>query len=179
VGGIFVGLKIELLLILLSFGWGAAAQTLVATSLGAGKPDRAAHEERLSIAFAFLTGVALTVPVFVFSKQVAAVFNPEPELIEWAETYIKLMALAFLFTPINVVISQSMVSRNRLRIPVVTDTVILLGILTPTLIIAALAGATPRMLIILNGAAVIALTLAYVVIRQVVLKLPLVPWKGR
>jgi Na+-driven multidrug efflux pump len=107
------------------------------------------------------------------------VFNPEPELIEWAETYIKLMALAFLFTPINVVISQSMVSRNRLRIPVVTDTVILLGILTPTLIIAALAGATPRTLIILNGAAVIALTLAYVIIRQVVLKLPLVPWKGR
>lgn len=170
VGGIFVGLKIELLLILLSFGWGAAAQTLVASSLGAKQPERAAHEERLTIIFAGVTGLALTIPLFVFSAQVASWFNPEPELVGWADTYIKLMAVAFVFTPVNVVISQSMVSRNRLRIPVITDSIVLLGIMTPTLIIAALAGAGTKALIMINAGSVIALTIVYVVIRQVVVR---------
>ncbi|MBX3459615.1 MAG: hypothetical protein KF696_06560 [Planctomycetes bacterium] len=170
VGGIFVGLKIELLLILLSFGWGAAAQTLVATSLGAGKPGRAAHEERMTIVYAALFGIALTVPVFVFAETIAHWFNPEPELVSWAKAYVQLMAVAFIFTPINVVISQAMVSRNRLRIPVITDSVLLLGVMSPALIIATLAGAGVKVLIVINAASVVALTIVYVLIRRVVVR---------
>lgn len=164
-GGIFVGLKIELLLILLSFGWGAAAQTLVATSLGAGKPERAAHEERLAVVFAVLTGIALTVPLFVFAGEVAAVFNPEPALVGWAETYVMLMAVAFLFVPVNIVISQALVSRERLKTPVLIDSIVLLGIMTPAMIIATLAGAPVKALILLNAGVNIALTLIYVAVR--------------
>lgn len=169
-GGVFVGLKIELMLILLSFGWGAAAQTLVAKSLGAQKPDRANQEERMAILFALITGIGITLPVFVFSQQVAAVFNPEPELVAWAETYIKLMAIAFVFTPVNVVISQTMIARNSLRTPVMTDSVILLGMLAPTLIIATIAGATVQTLIMINAGGVIVLTGAYVIIRRLTVR---------
>ncbi|MCA8912848.1 MAG: MATE family efflux transporter [Planctomycetes bacterium] len=165
VGGIFVGLKIELLLILLSFGWGAAAQTLVATSLGAGKPDRANHEERLAVVFATLLGIALTVPLFVFAGDIAAVFNPQPELVGWAETYVRIMAIAFVFVPVNIVISQAMVSRNRLKTPVLIDSIVLLGIMSPVMIISAIAGASVRSLVIVNAVVNIALTLIYLAVR--------------
>lgn len=165
VGGIFIGLKIELLLILLSFGWGAAAQTLVATSLGAGKPDRANHEERLAVVFAALTGIALTLPLLFFAGRIAAVFNPEPELIGWAESYVQLMAIAFVFTPMNIVLSQTMVSRNQLKTPVLIDSIVLLGIMSPIMIIAALAGASVTSLVIVNAVVVTLLTLIYVGVR--------------
>lgn len=164
-GGIFVGLKIELLLILLSFGWGATAQTLVATSLGAGKPERAAHEERLAIIYATLLGLILTPPLFVFAREVATLFNPEPGLVSWAQDYVRMMAVAFVFIPVNIVISQAMVARSRLRTPVIVDSIVLLGVMTPTMIIATLAGASVKALIIVNAATNIGLTLIYVAIR--------------
>lgn len=165
VGGIFVGLKIELLLILLSFGWGAASQTLVATSLGAGQRDKANHEERLSMIYATVLAIGLTVPLFVFAKPIAGVFNPEPELVGWAETYVKIMAISFVFMPINVVISQTMVSRDRLRIPVITDSLVLLLGMGTALVVAVLAGAGPKVLIVINATANVLLTGIYLVIR--------------
>ena len=166
VGGIFVGLKIELLLILLSFGWGAAGQTLVATSIGAGHKDRAKQEERLALAFATLTGIALVVPMVLFAGPIARVFNPEPELVHWAETYVQIMAIALVFVPVNIVISQVMVARNQLRIPVITDSIVLLGVMSPAMIIATLAGASVQTLVIINVATNIGLTLVYLVIRR-------------
>src|SRR5690606_34711079 len=132
---------------------------------GAGKPERAAHEERLAVVFAVLTGIALTVPLFVFAAGVAAVFNPEPALVGWAETYVQLMAVAFLFVPVNIVISQALVSRDRLKTPVLIDSIVLLGVMTPAMIIATLAGAPVKALIILNAGVNIALTLIYVAVR--------------
>ncbi|MCB9893268.1 MAG: MATE family efflux transporter [Planctomycetes bacterium] len=164
-GGIFVGLKIELMLILLSFGWGAAAQTLVATSLGAGKPERADHEERLAVVFATLMGLALTIPVYVFADDIAALFNPEPALVHWAHTYVKLMAVAFVFVPVNIVISQAMVSRDHLKTPVVIDSIVLLGVMSPVLIIATLSGASVQALIYVNVGVNIGLTAIYMLVR--------------
>lgn len=165
VGGIFVGLKIELLLILLSFGWGAAAQTLVATSLGAGQAERAKHQERLAIVYATLLGIGLTVPGVVFAPQVVTLFNPEPGLVDWAVTYVRTMVVAFIFTPINIVISQAMVAHGRLKTPVIVDSIVLLGIMTPLMIIGTLAGAKPQYLIVVNAVTVIGLTVIYVIIR--------------
>lgn len=165
VGGVFVGLKIELLLILLSFGWGAAAQTLVATSLGIGQRDKAEHEERLCIIYAVALSLLITVPLFVFARPIAAVFNPDPELLSWAETYVKIMAIAFVVMPVNVVISQTFVSRDKLRIPVITDSIMLLGLMGTALVIAVLAGAGPTTLIVINAVTHVALTLVYIVIR--------------
>lgn len=165
-GGVFVGLKMELLLVLLAFGWGAAAQTLVATSLGSGKPERARMEERLTMLYATLMGAALTVPAFVFADDFARLFNDDPQLIEWSATYLKLMAPAFVFVPLNIVISQAMVARNQLRLPVIVDSVLLLGVLSPTLIVLALAGASVQTLIVVNMVANIVLTAVYLYVRQ-------------
>jgi Na+-driven multidrug efflux pump len=165
VGGVFVGLKIELLLILMAFGWGAAAQTLVATSLGAGKRERAGHEERLTVVFSVLLGIALTIPLFVFVQEIAALFNPEPELVQWAKIYIQIMAVGFITMPVNIVISQAMISRENLKTPVITDSIVLLGIMSPAMIIAALAGAGVKVIIIINVVVNVGLTVVYVTIR--------------
>src|SRR5690606_11532095 len=106
------------------------------------------------------------VPLFVFAEEVAAIFNPEPGLVYWAETYVKLMAVAFVLTPVNIVISQAMAARNRLSIPVITDSIVLLGLMTPALIIATLAGAGVKALVLINSGSVILLTIVYVAIRR-------------
>ena len=120
--------------------------------------------------FATLTGILLTLPVFVFAPEIASWFNPQPQLVYWAENYMELMAVAFVFTPVNVVISQSLVARNHLRIPVILDSVVLLGVMSPILIIATLAGAGVKALILVNMFTVVGLTIIYVVVRQRVVK---------
>lgn len=165
VGGVFVGLKVELMLILMAFGWGAAAQTLVATSLGGGKRERAGHEERLTVVFSVLLGLALTIPLFVFVEEVAALFNPEPELVQWAKIYMQIMAVGFVTMPVNIVISQVMISRDNLKTPVITDSIVLLGIMSPAMIIAALAGAGVKVIIIINVVVNVGLSVVYVLIR--------------
>ncbi|MBK9975094.1 MAG: MATE family efflux transporter [Planctomycetes bacterium] len=164
-GGIFVGLKIELVLILLAFGWGAAAQTLVATSLGAGRTDRARHEERLAILFATAIGTLLVVPLCLFAEQVSSLFNDDPALIEWSSNYLRLMAPALIVTPISIVISQAMVARNHLRTPVVVDSLVLLLGMAPALILVVMAGGGSTALIVINIVANLVLAAVYVGLR--------------
>jgi len=172
IGGIFVGLKIELVLTLLAFGWGAAAQTLVATSLGANKPDRARHEERLAMVFATLIGLGLVIPVVVFAPQISGWFNDDPALIEWSATYLRMMAPALAVGPISIVISQAMVARNRLRIPVILDSCVMLFGMAPALVIAVIAGGGTKTLIAINIAACLLLAGLYVGIRLAILRKP-------
>lgn len=170
VGGIFVGMKIELLLTLLAFGWGAAAQTLVATSLGAGKPDRARHEERMAMTYAALFGAILIAPLVIFAEIVSAQFNDDPELIKWSAMYLRMMTPALVVAPISIVISQAMIARNRLRIPVIVDSAVLLLGMAPALVIAVFAGGGSRSLIVINIVANLVLAAAYVAIRFKLLK---------
>lgn len=166
VGGIFVGMKVELLLTLLAFGWGAAAQTLVATSLGGGKPDRARHEERLCVAIATLAGLALVLPLVLFAGPVAAFFNPEPGLVSWGSAYLHWMAPAFAAAPLNIVLSQALVARNRLKTPVLIDSAVLLGGLAPALVAATLLRAPLEVLLGLNAGAGLLLSAVYVALAR-------------
>lgn len=170
VGGIFVGMKIELVLILLAFGWGAAAQTLVATSLGAGKPDRARQEEWACMIYATLIGAALVIPLAIWAPTVASQFNDDPKLIEWGALYVRMMAPAFILAPLGVVISQTMIARDRLRIPVIVDSLVLILGMAPALVIVTLAGGASIALIVVNIVANVALAAAYVVIRLLLLR---------
>lgn len=165
VSGVFVGMKIELLLTLLAFGWGTASQTLVATSRGAGKPERAAVEERLSIMMASACGLAGAVLLFFYAREIAALFNPTPALIHWSEVFVHITAISIALTPVNVVISQTMFARMQLRLPVLLDGIVLLGLMAPVLILAAVAGASIEALLWINALSNAALTALYAVVR--------------
>jgi Na+-driven multidrug efflux pump len=165
VSGVFVGMKIELLLTLIAFGWGTASQTLVATSIGAGKPLRGRAEERACIVFALACSAAATAVLLVFARDLAAWFNPEPELVHWSERFLVITAASFVLTPLNVVISQTMFSRMHLRLPVLIDGGVLLLVMVPALAIAALAGAAVETLLWINTACSVALTGVYAIVR--------------
>lgn len=165
VSGVFVGMKIELLLTLVAFGWGTAAQTLVATSLGAGKPDRALEEEKAAAVLASLCGLTGAGLLLVFGAEVAALFNPTPDLIYWSDLFVHITALSFALTPLNVVISQTMFARRQLRLPVILDGGVLLLVMVPALALAAWAGAGITALLWINSGCNAALTLLYVAVR--------------
>ena len=165
VAGVFVGMKIELMLLLLAFGWGSAAQTLVATSLGAGKPRRSWIEERLTIYYAAGLSVLLVVPLFIWAREIATVFNPSPELVEWSALYIRISALSFLCMPVYVVISLSLVARGVLKAGVMMDAAILLGILVPLLAVMAFVGGGLTAVLIVNASAYLLVTACFLALR--------------
>ncbi|MBP9891661.1 MAG: hypothetical protein KBG84_07115 [Planctomycetes bacterium] len=165
VSGVFVGMKIELLLTLIAFGWGTASQTLVATSIGASKPTRGRAEERACMALSLACSVAATAVLLIFARDLAAWFNPEPELVHWSERFLVITAASFVLTPLNVVISQTMFSRMHLRLPVLIDGGVLLLVMVPTLIVCALFGVPVEVLLWINTACNVALTGVYVIVR--------------
>jgi Na+-driven multidrug efflux pump len=165
VSGVFVGMKIELLLTLVAFGWGTAAQTLVATSLGAGKPERGRAEERASMVLALACGAASTALLLVFAREVAAWFNSAPELVHWSERFLWITALSFVLTPLNVVISQTMFARMHLRLPVIIDGGVLLLVMVPLLIVFAFVDARVETLLWINTICNAAMTGVYVLVR--------------
>ena len=165
VSGVFVGMKIELLLTLIAFGWGTASQTLVATSIGAGKPLRGRAEERACMGLSLACSMAATALLLLLARDLAAWFNPEPELVHWSERFLVITAASFVLTPLNVVISQTMFSRMHLRLPVLIDGGVLLLVMVPALAIAAFAGAPVEALLWINTACNVALTAVYVLVR--------------
>lgn len=167
VSGVFVGMKIELLLTLVAFGWGTASQTLVATSLGAGKPARGRAEERASMGLALLCGGAATAVLLGCAREIASLFNPQPELVHWSERFLVITAASFVLTPLNVVISQTMFARLHLRLPVLIDGAVLLGVMVPLLAACAFGGAGVEVLLWINTSCNVALTAVYVIVRVV------------
>lgn len=93
---------------------------------------------------------------------------PRPEAFQPALT--RLARFFLTVAPLGVVISQAMIARNRLRIPVIVDSIVLILGMAPALIIVTLAGGASRALIIVNVIANVALAAAYVVIRLLVLR---------
>lgn len=165
VSGVFVGMKIELLLTLIAFGWGTASQTLVATSIGAGKPLRGRAEERACMALSLACSMLATTILLVFARDLAAWFNPEPELIHWSERFLVITAASFVLTPLNVVISQTMFSRMHLRLPVLIDGGVLLLVMVPALIVAAVLGAPVEVLLWISTGCNVSLTGVYLLVR--------------
>lgn len=165
IGGVVIGLKVELFILLLSFGWGAASQTLVATSRGAGQIARSKLQERWAVGYAAGLGVILTLPVMIWAENIAAWFNDSRELQEFAAMYLRLMAPAFVLGPVNVVISQTMVSRDQERVPVILDSVMLLGLMGAAMGIAWAMGAPPAVVVGINMGANVLLTFVYLVVK--------------
>jgi hypothetical protein len=58
-----------------------------------------------------------------------------------------------------------MVARDRLRVPVITDSVLLLCLMAPMLVAAAVLGASVEVLIVIHAAAHVALTGTYLLLR--------------
>ncbi len=97
-----IGSRILSFVIIPALGLSIATSTLVGQNIGAGKIDRAEKITRLSMLYGFIVLTLVGVAMFIFSRQITAVFIPgETETIESGALFLRIMALTFGFIGIQ------------------------------------------------------------------------------
>lgn len=100
-----IGNRIESINYMTSFGFEVATATMVGQNLGAKKPERSESSAwRATQIIVCLTG-ATSLLMFLFSRQVASWFTPDPKVIPLAASYARILALSQLFMGIEIVLS--------------------------------------------------------------------------
>jgi len=97
-----IGSRILMFVIIPALGLSMATSTLVGQNIGAGKMDRAEKITKLSVKIGFISLTAIGIIMFLFAKQISAIFIPgEIETIRASALFIKIMALSFGFIGIQ------------------------------------------------------------------------------
>ncbi|MBN1622484.1 MAG: MATE family efflux transporter [Endomicrobiales bacterium] len=90
------------------FGLGGATATLSGQNLGAKNPKRAVNIAMIStiiyLGFLLISGTI----VFIFAKEIAALFNPEPEFINIASIFFRYLAVGSLFLSTSIILSRAL-----------------------------------------------------------------------
>lgn len=103
-----VGGRLFHLFLFPGFGFGGAAATLTGQNLGAENPKRAVKASVLSTLYYLVFLLISGIVIFIFSAEIAAIFNPEKEFVEVASVLFRYIAVAAVFLSTAVVFSRSL-----------------------------------------------------------------------
>jgi len=102
-----IGLRINLLVMMVGWAVGGAASTLVGQNLGAQKPERAEKSAWLTTAifcgFMILSGGLF----FVFADPLISLFNDAPDVIEIGHSFLRIMTLSYPFLGLSMICAMS------------------------------------------------------------------------
>jgi putative MATE family efflux protein len=121
VAALGVGHKLELLNYFVCAGMGAAATTLVAQSLGAGSPGRAARATWRTLFLTCLPVAAVTAALVAFPERAVAVFNDDPEVVAAGSTYVLVVGLSQVFMAFEVVILAAFAGAQWTAVPAAVE----------------------------------------------------------
>jgi len=119
------------------FALAQSAATLVGQNLGANKPERAEKSAWLSLGFYEIMMIVLTCIIFLFTPQVVAIFNTNPEVIKIGVSYLKFMAATFVFMALSITLAGAMQGAGDSFSPMVIDGITLFAVRIPLVIILA------------------------------------------
>jgi len=132
-----IGIRLMLAVQMPGFALAQSAATLVGQNLGANKPERAEKSAWLSLGFYEIMMIALTCVIFLFTPQVIAVFNTNPEVIKIGVSYLKFMAATFVFMALSITLAGAMQGAGDSFSPMVIDGITLFAVRIPLVIILA------------------------------------------
>jgi putative MATE family efflux protein len=121
VAALGVGHKLELLNYFVCAGMGAAATTLVAQSLGAGSPGRAARATWRTLFLTCLPVAAVTAVLVAFPERAVAAFNGDPEVVAAGSTYVLVVGLSQVFMAFEVVVLAAFAGVQWTAIPAAVE----------------------------------------------------------
>ena len=107
IAGYIIGLRVIMFALLPALGLSNAAATLVGQNLGAGKPERAEASVWKAAFFnaAFYGAIGL---IFIFfAHQIVGIFTSEPEVLEYGNDCLRIVAYGFLFYGFGMVLETS------------------------------------------------------------------------
>jgi putative MATE family efflux protein len=131
VAALGVGNRLFGIFLLPGFGFGAASSTLVGQNLGAKNPRRAEKSVLMTVLYYLIFITLGAIPLFIFSRQVAAVFNPEPEFVALASDFIRYIAVGAFFLSPGMMFTQALQGAGATMLPLVATAITLYGVQIP------------------------------------------------
>lgn len=102
-----IGLRVNLLVMMVGWALGGAASTLVGQNLGAQKPDRAEKSAWLTTGifcgFMILSGAGF----FLFADPLITLFNSDPGVIGIGHAYLRIVSLSYPFLGLSMICAMS------------------------------------------------------------------------
>jgi len=126
-----VGNRLFGIFLLPGFGFGAASSTLVGQNLGARNPARAERSVLLISAYYMILILIFAIPLFVFSRQVAWVFNHEESFVALTSEVIRFVAAGAIFLPFGMIFAQAFQGAGATVTPMVVTGVTLYAVQIP------------------------------------------------
>ena len=87
---------------------GMASTTFVGQNLGAGNVDRAKKGVRISLGISLICTAMLLAPLMIWTRPLAAIFNPDPAVVDYAVLIIRLLSPFYLCCCINQIYSGAL-----------------------------------------------------------------------
>jgi putative MATE family efflux protein len=127
--------RVDMFALLPAIGLGSAAGILAAQNIGAKQFDRSA--KTAWIAIGWLTGImtVFSIIIWFFAGNIVQVFNPEPELIELASTFLKIQIASYMCMGLMFVMMNVMNAVGDTLIAFIIDLVTMWGIRVPLAIL--------------------------------------------
>lgn len=107
-GGFTAYNKIDSIVILPMETLGVASSVFVGQNLGKGDVKRAKKGANISFLLSALSTLVLVLPIAIFSKPLVAVFNSDPEVIEYGSMFVKYLAPFIVFWCANQIYSGAL-----------------------------------------------------------------------
>ena len=126
-----VGNRLFGIFLLPGFGFGAASSTLVGQNLGARNPARAEKAALLTAGYYLMLITVCAVPLFFFSRSVAAIFNSSEGFVRLASQFIRYICVGALFLSPGMVFSQALQGAGATVYPMVVAAMTLYGVQIP------------------------------------------------
>ncbi|UCB57211.1 MAG: MATE family efflux transporter [Candidatus Omnitrophota bacterium] len=130
-----IGLRIFSVVLMPGFALATSAATLVGQNLGAKKLLRANTCARQAAGFNSLLMGLVGVVFFVFSAQLIALFNTNPDVVKLGTEYLKITSFGYVFVAQGLVLGRSLVGAGDSLSPMLISVVTLLGIQLPLAVI--------------------------------------------
>lgn len=103
-----VGIRLTMLVMMPGFAFAAAAQTLVGQNLGAKNPARSARSAWTAFFFYSIFMLLMSILFYSFSSQVFAFFSNNKQVVEIGNSFLKIVALSFVFISMGLIFGRSL-----------------------------------------------------------------------
>ena len=111
--------KVDQLLFLPMQSISLAGTTFVGQNLGKGQPDRARQGVKVAMLLACSATVLLMIPVIAFAPPIAAFFNAEPAVIEFASLFLRCLTPFYVLCCINQIYAGALRGAGNTRAPMI------------------------------------------------------------
>jgi Na+-driven multidrug efflux pump len=130
--------RLETMAMFIGLGWGSAAQTFVGQNLGAKQESRAVRSGWYAAGYNTIMMVILASVYVIFGRSIVEFFDSTPEVVSTSLKYLRTVAFSYVGLGIGIVLGSAIQSAGLTRLTLITDSVVLLGVLLPCIVTVAL-----------------------------------------